>query len=119
MRGVSLLRGLYLGVLCWSSATAALAQTAPPGIEMFSPEGTVGRVRQATARFSVPMVPFGDLRAPAPFEGDCPVPGKGRWVDDRTWAYDFERDLPGAVRCRFQLRADLRDLAGQALAGRR
>jgi len=119
MRGVSLLRGLYLGLLCWSPATAALAQTAPPGIEMFSPEGTVGQVRQATARFSVPMVPFGDLRAPAPFEVDCPVPGKGRWVDDRTWAYDFERDLPGAVRCRFQLRADLRDLAGQALAGRR
>jgi uncharacterized protein YfaS (alpha-2-macroglobulin family) len=119
MRGMSLLRGLYLGLLCWWPATAALAQTAPPGIEMFSPEGTVGQVRQATARFSVPMVPFGDLRAAAPFEVDCPVPGKGRWVDDRTWAYDFERDLPGAVRCRFQLRADLRDLAGQALAGRR
>jgi hypothetical protein len=117
MRGVGLLRVLYLVVLCWCAG--ASAQSAQTGIEMFAPEGAVSEVRQATARFSAPMVAFGDLRAPAPFEVDCPVPGKGRWVDERTWAYDFERDLPGAVRCRFLLRKDLRDLAGQPLAGRR
>jgi alpha-2-macroglobulin len=119
MRGMDLMKVLYLAPLCWGWPAAASAQTAPPAIEMFSPEGAVSQVRQATARFSVPMVAFGDLRAPTPFEVDCPVPGKGRWVDERTWAYDFERDLPGALRCRFQLRADLRDLGGQALAGRR
>jgi hypothetical protein len=86
---------------------------------MFAPEGAVRVVRQATARFSAPMVPFGDLRAPAPFEVDCPVAGTGRWVDDRTWAYDFARDLPGAVRCRFTLRPDTRDIKGQPLAGQR
>jgi uncharacterized protein YfaS (alpha-2-macroglobulin family) len=118
MRGVSVLgvlRLLCLVFLCRGSGAAA----APTGVGMFAPEGTVREVRQATARFSAPMVAFGDLRAPAPFEVDCPVPGKGRWVDERTWAYDFERDLPGAVRCRFTLRPDARDLQGQALAGRR
>jgi uncharacterized protein YfaS (alpha-2-macroglobulin family) len=119
-----------LGVLCLaglcgvpaSAQSAPAAQLAPPSpttVETFTPEGTVREVRQASARFSAPMVPFGDLRADAPVEVDCPVPGKGRWVDERTWAYDFERDLPGAVRCRFTLRAGLHDLAGKPLAGRR
>jgi len=88
-------------------------------VEAFSPEGEVREVRQASARFSQPMVAFGDLRAPAPFEVTCPVPGQGRWVDDRNWVYDFERDLPGAAVCRFALVPALRDLAGKALAGKR
>jgi len=123
MRGESLLRVLYLVVSVWSAGAAAQgvqsAPSAPTAIELFAPEGVVSEVRQATARFSNPMVPFGDLRAPAPIDVDCPVPGKGRWVDERTWVYDFERDLPGAARCRFQLRADAHDLAGRPLAGKR
>jgi uncharacterized protein YfaS (alpha-2-macroglobulin family) len=122
MRGMSLLRVLYLISLCcwaWSAAAAQTAQTDQTSVEMFVPEGTVREVRQATARFSAPMVPFGDLRAQTPADVDCPVPGKGRWVDERTWVYDFERDLPGAVRCRFTLRPDARDLQGRPLAGRR
>ncbi|MGB9107345.1 MAG: hypothetical protein WCC39_01530, partial [Telluria sp.] len=84
MRGLSLLmRHLVLLCWCWSSAVAA--QTA---VELFAPDGAVRVVRQASARFSAPMVPFGDLRAPTPFDVDCPVPGAGRWVDERTWAYD-------------------------------
>jgi uncharacterized protein YfaS (alpha-2-macroglobulin family) len=118
MRGVGLLRVLYLIFLC--RCAGAWAQTAAQtSVDMFAPEGAVRVVRQATARFSAPMVPFGDLRAPAPFEVDCPVAGTGRWVDDRTWAYDFARDLPGAVRCRFTLRPDTRDIKGQPLAGQR
>jgi len=78
----------------------------------------VKKVRQATARFSEPMVPLGDPRgAIAPFEIDCPEPGTARWVDSRTWVYDFSRDLPGGVRCRFQLRSGLTSLAGNAVAG--
>jgi uncharacterized protein YfaS (alpha-2-macroglobulin family) len=123
MRGVSLLGVLGVlavaGPICSGAATAQATQKTPTAIELFAPEGVVSQVRQATARFSNPMVPFGDLRAPAPIEVDCPVPGKGRWVDERTWVYDFERDLPGAARCRFQLRADVRDLAGQPLSGKR
>ena len=74
----------------------------PARVERFSPGGTVKQVRQVTARFSAPVVSLGDPRAAAPFELDCPEPGSGRWVDPRTWAYDFEHDLPGGVRCTFR-----------------
>ena len=32
---------------------------------------------------------------------DCAETGTARWVDSRTWAYDFGRDLPAGVRCAF------------------
>lgn len=95
---------------------AAAAQTR---VESFSPEGEVKDVRQVTARFSQPMVAFGDPRGLDPFAVDCAPKGKGRWIDGRTWSYDFEADLPGAVACSFTLREDSRDLAGQPLAGQR
>jgi uncharacterized protein YfaS (alpha-2-macroglobulin family) len=98
---------------CWSSAWAQTTVSA------FSPEGQVRRVRQVVARFSQNMVAFGDLRAETPFDVDCGVPGSGRWVDARTWSYDFERDLPGATSCRFTLKPNAHDLAGQPLTGRR
>jgi len=102
--------------------TAALAAAAPtsPRIAQFSPQGTVQQVRQVTARFSAPMVPFGAPRdVAAPFEIECAEPGTGRWVDSRTWAYDFARDLPGGLRCTFQLRAGVKSLAGKAVTGER
>ena len=112
-------RVLCLLVLLCSRGALAQALPAQTVVEAFSPEGEVREVRQASARFSQPMVAFGDLRAPAPFQVNCPVPGQGRWVDDRNWVYDFERDLPGAVVCRFTLLPALHDLAGKALAGQR
>ena len=53
---MSVVRRLLCLVLlcCWSSAWAQTTVSA------FSPEGQVRRVRQAVARFSQPMVPFGD-----------------------------------------------------------
>jgi hypothetical protein len=102
------------------SAGAAAAQTS---VVSFSPEGEVKQVRQATARFSNPMVAFGDPRGQEPFAVDCAglgkIAGKGRWIDASTWSYDVEADLPGAVACSFALREDSRDLAGQPLAGQR
>jgi hypothetical protein len=92
---------------------------AAPTIESFAPQGEVKQVRQVTARFSSQMVAFGDLRAPSPFDVDCPVKGSARWIDGSTWSYDFERDLPGAVACRFTLREGSRDLAGQVVEGDR
>jgi len=100
-------------VCCWP---AAWAQTR---VDAFSPQGEVREVRQVVARFSQPMVTFGDLRAQAPFDVDCAVPGSARWIDARTWSYDFERDLPGATACRFSLKTGVRDLAGQPLDGAR
>jgi alpha-2-macroglobulin len=91
------------------------AAAGPARVERFSPEGTVKQVRQVTARFSAPVVALGDPRAPAPFEPECPEQGSGRWIDPRTWAYDFERDLPGGVRCTFRTRDGLTTRAGEPI----
>jgi len=88
-------------------------------VESFSPEGPVKGVRQAVARFSGQMVPFGDLRLSDPFDVACPEKGTGRWVDGRNWSYDFERDLPAGVACTFTLKTKLADLAGKPLEGTR
>src|SRR5438067_13317823 len=40
----------------------------------------------------------------SPFQIDCEQHGSERWVDSRTWAYDFDRDLPAGVECTFTLR---------------
>jgi uncharacterized protein YfaS (alpha-2-macroglobulin family) len=92
----------------------------PASIVSFSPTGTVKQIRQAKVRFSEPMVPFGDLRDVAePFVVQCSESGKARWVDDRNWVYDFDRDLPAGVRCTFQAREGLRSLAGREIGGTR
>lgn len=101
----------WAGLVLLGWALSASATT----VEMFSPQGTVKAVRQAQARFSQPVVALGDLRAAPPFDVDCPVAGSGKWLDDRTWVYDFESDLPGAVRCEFTVRAGLKDAAGERL----
>lgn len=126
MPALKRLLALLVPLLC---APAVPAQPAPPDtvpatVAAFSPQGQVKRVRQVTARFSAPMVAFGDLRATAPFGVDCPgtgeaAKGTGRWVDASTWSYDFGRDLAGATACRFTLREGLRDLAGQPVGGTR
>ncbi len=99
----------------------AQAAEEPARVVSFSPQGTVKNVRQVQARFSQPMVPFGDPRSVAdPFEIDCPgEAGQSRWADPKNWIYDFERDLPAGVLCRFQLKPDLKALDGRALTGRR
>lgn len=89
----------------------------PPRVEIFSPRGEAKQVRQATARFSVPMVALGDPQLEDPFTVACAAPGKGRWVDTRNWSYDFESDLPGGLRCTFRLKPALKALDGRALAG--
>jgi uncharacterized protein YfaS (alpha-2-macroglobulin family) len=104
--------------LCTLAQRAPAADTA--SVEQFVPQGTVKQVRQVTARFSEPMVPFGDpRRLNDPFEIDCTETGTGRWIDSRTWVYEFARDLPGGVRCTFLLRDGLATLSGAKLSGER
>jgi len=88
-------------------------------IELFSPQGTVQRVRQVQVRFSESMVPFGDLRADSPFDLICTEQGTARWADDRNWVFDFDRDLDAGVRCEFRIKQDLRTLAGREISGQR
>ncbi|MBI5379828.1 MAG: alpha-2-macroglobulin [Nitrospirae bacterium] len=112
---------------CWLAGFMLLLPPAPgwtgevsdPHVVQFAPQGTVKNIRQASARFSDPMVPLGDPRIADPFDIHCPEKGAGRWVDSRNWAYDFDRDLPAGVRCTFQLRDGLRSLAGKVLGGQR
>ena len=93
---ISRLAGLALGMLASASLHAQ--------VEQFAPQGEVKGVRQVTARFAKPMVAFGDLRLPDPFDVDCAEKGAGRWADTRNWVYDFARDLPAGVRCTFTLK---------------
>ncbi|HEY0680807.1 MAG TPA: MG2 domain-containing protein [Steroidobacter sp.] len=88
-------------------------------VDLFSPQGEMRGVRQATARFTVPMVALGDPRLADPFAVTCPAAGKGRWADTRHWVYDFDADLPAGLSCTFRLRDDVRSLSGQALNGPR
>ena len=90
-------------------------------IESFSPQGEVKGVRQVTARFTAPMVPFGDPRELVPFSISCSpsdfAKGTARWADPRNWVYDFERDLPSGVRCDFKVNPALKTLKGEAING--
>jgi alpha-2-macroglobulin len=121
-RTLGRLTTLLLLLLCFPgwSPLAAAGEPAAPHVVQFSPQGAVKGVRQVTARFSDAMVPLGDPRPPtSPFEIECPEAGTGRWVDTRTWAYDFTRDLPGGIRCRFRLRPALTALDGRAVTAER
>ncbi|MCC6765936.1 MAG: alpha-2-macroglobulin [Deltaproteobacteria bacterium] len=109
---VALLAALAHG----SGHAASPTPAALPAIAFF-PQGSVKQVRQATARFPRPMVALGDPRAPlAPFAVACPAPGTGRWIDSRTWSYDFAADLLAGLRCSFTLVPGVRALDGTTLA---
>jgi uncharacterized protein YfaS (alpha-2-macroglobulin family) len=98
-------------------ACAAFAAE-PPKVEMFSPQGGVKDVRQAVARFSDQMVGFGDPRLEDPFVVRCGgnIKGTGRWIDGRTWTYDFDRDLPAGLVCEFTLRPGIKTLKGEPVS---
>jgi hypothetical protein len=97
----------------------AAARGSAPRVELFSPEGTAKQVRQAVARFSVPMVALGDPRLADPFDVDCPAPGHGRWADARNWVYDFDADLGAGLRCAFTLKPGVTASDGRAVVGKR
>jgi uncharacterized protein YfaS (alpha-2-macroglobulin family) len=107
--------GLVLAGWC-----AGAAQAAPVlGISSFVPQGDARGARQALLRFATPMVAFGDPRAGAPATLACPVPGTGRWLDERTWVVDFDRPLPAGLECTVTAAAGLRSLDGARLPNTR
>ena len=97
-------------------STAALAGDV--AVNLFSPQGSVKGLRQVTARFSEPMVAFGDPRIADPFDIVCPDKGKGRWVDGKNWVYDFDKDLPAGLQCSFSTQPDLKALSGNSVMRR-
>ena len=107
-------------LVCSTLLPFAVAQAADPvTVQSFSPRGATKAVEQVVARFSSPMVSFGDPSAVAPFNVECTVPGNGRWVNQTSWVYDFERTLPGGIRCQFKLKRELRALNGSAVSWRK
>ena len=94
-------------------------------IASVSPQGKVAQVRQVVAKFDEPMVAFGNTAAPAPGKLTCSgasasaTAGSQRWIDAKTWAFDFEHDLPPGVHCALDLADGLKSVAGNALSGPR
>ncbi len=106
-----------------SAATGnARTSTTRASIRQFSPQGEVATVRQARATFSDAMVDFGDPKLAAPFDVQCAsepaTAGSGRWVNDRTWVYDFNADLGPGTRCGFNLKSDVKTRDGASVAGK-
>ncbi len=90
-------------------------------VASLSPKGEVARISQVVVKFDDSVVTFGDPKAAAPLTLSCSnaqaSQGSGRWLNDRQWAYDFERDLPPGVACTVQLRSGLKSAKGADLTG--
>ena len=113
MSAKSLIIGLVL-------AGASLLAHADATLKTMSPQGEVALVRQVRATFSESMVKFGDPRLPAPLDVACQPNaaqgGIGRWVDDKTWVFDFARDVPPGTTCRVAPHPGIKSVAGSAIA---
>jgi uncharacterized protein YfaS (alpha-2-macroglobulin family) len=99
-----------------SPLSAPLKATPPTGfatVDFFVPQGTARAVRQVQVRFSENMVSLGAPHLYNPFTVQCPLVGRGRWVDMRNWVLDFDRDLPTGIACSFNLAPGLKSLAGR------
>src|SRR5437773_11660843 len=93
-----------LGPLGPSSSTAQ--ESAGPHVVHFSPEGTIKKIRQVTARFSEPMVPLGDPRpASDVLEMACPEAGAGRVLGSRDSAPRLAPAPPAGLLSGFRPRA--------------
>ncbi|WP_342616844.1 MG2 domain-containing protein [Rhodoferax sp. GW822-FHT02A01] len=90
-------------------------------ITSLSPQGEIARVRQVVAQFDESAAAFGDPKAEAPLTLRCSdaqaSKGTGRWVTDRSWAFEFENDLPPGVSCTVQVKSDLKSAKGTTLTG--
>lgn len=112
------LRAFLLAFCAFPVSPLFAAVPVAPAVIQFSPQGELESVRQVTARFTSDMVRLGDPRVKNPFTIDCVAKGKGRWIDTRNWAYDFDRDVPRGHSCTFTLVRDQRDVTGHVLAGK-
>jgi len=112
------LRNAATVLLAWGAA-AGLATAAQ--ITSLSPQGEVARVRQVVAKFDAPAIHFGSQNQPAPLRLSCndteAAAGHGRWVNERSWVFDFSQLLPPGVRCTVQVAPGFRATDGKALAG--
>ena len=115
----------------WAAATAAaLVLMAAAGwraeaarVTRVTPQGKVAQVRQVVVKFDEAMVAFGSPDLPAPARVKCndatASAGHARWIDEKTWAWDFNADLPPGVSCTVDLNDGLKSPAGNVPKGPR
>lgn len=104
----------FIFLFLFLSSSLALEKAS---IEIFSPQGTVKQIKQVKAKFSEQMVSFGDPVAPQPFDIKCPVKGNGIWIDEKTWVYDFGKELSAGIKCEFTVKPELKTLSGKPITG--
>ncbi len=92
----------------------------PPTVVMATPGtggSSGGAINRYTLRFSEAMVPLGDPRAAAPAKMSCAVASTGRWIDQQSYVFEFERPLPGGITCTVELNAGVKSVRGVTVAG--
>ncbi|MEI8400871.1 MAG: MG2 domain-containing protein [Alcaligenaceae bacterium] len=98
---------------------ASLSQAAT--ITRFSPQGTTSNVRQIVVDFDRAVVTYGEAKLPAPVEVQCSLKsaaeGSGRWLNERSWAYDFVNEVPAGVVCQAELTAQASGFLGGSIQG--
>ena len=57
---------------------------------------------------------------PAPLDVTCTPntaqAGVARWLDDKTWVFDFAKDVPPGTRCKVAPHPGIKSVAGSAIA---
>jgi alpha-2-macroglobulin len=92
----------------------------PVTIESFSPEGEVKEIKQVVVRFSESMVPLSSPKVKTDqFIINCPFEGKSRWLDDKTYVYEFLKPLESGVSCSFKVSDSTKSLNGKQITGKK
>ena len=90
-------------------------------IVSLSPQGEVAKVSQVVVRFDESGVPLGEDKGQAPVSVRCSDPkvikGKGRWIDDKSWVFDFEQVLPPGINCKLLITPGLKSAQGDEYKG--
>ena len=104
---------LLAGLLLASTASQAAS------VQQFMPQGKVADQTRVTVRFNAAMTKLGETEGAAPFSIDCQnIAGEGRWIDERSWAWQMSRPLQPGERCVFALKSGLTAANGEAVSGK-
>jgi len=99
---------------------AGAACAAP--VASITPQGEVAQVQQVLVRFSEAVLPLGRLQQTAPYtlacEGGTPA-GSARWLNERSWAFDFNEALGAGKRCTLRVNPAFVPAAGTSWQGPR
>jgi hypothetical protein len=110
-------RSWRFAVLALALAPVAAVGDQTAQVVLATPGTGDGAIERFTMRFTDDMVALGDPRATAPAKVTCQVGGQGRWIDTKTWVWEFANALPGGISCEFALNDGLKTLAGGGISG--